>query len=379
MDKKFKKSTIAVHGRGRNALNQIPVNTKQLRDYQEGDKSKFIYTRYDNPTIMEIEGYVAELENSEDALVFSSGMGAISSAILSQVQSGDRILSGDTLYGGTLQFFQQVLPELGIDIDYFDSRTFSQANTLVSERTKALYIESPTNPNLKIVDLKQASAFAKKHGLISIIDNTFASPINQNPLDFGFDLVIHSGSKYLSGCSDLICGAAAGSRKLIREIWNYRKLLGTNLDPSASFLLLKGIKTLSVRISKQNDNALRIAEFLQNHPKINRVLYPGLPSHPQHETAKSQMRGYGGIITIQFSGDPDTAAKFVDNLEVILNTVSLGGVESMASIPVLTSQYGMTPEELIRAEVTDSMVRLSVGIEDCDDLIADILQSLDKL
>lgn len=232
---------------------------------------------------------------------------------------------------------------------------------------------------MKIVDLKQASAFAKKHGLISIIDNTFASPINQNPLDFGFDLVIHSGSKYLSGCSDLICGAAAGSRKLIREIWNYRKLLGTNLDPSASFLLLKGIKTLSVRISKQNDNALRIAEFLQNHPKINRVLYPGLPSHPQHETAKSQMRGYGGIITIQFSGDPDTAAKFVDNLEVILNTVSLGGVESMASIPVLTSQYGMTPEELIRAEVTDSMVRLSVGIEDCDDLIADILQSLDKL
>ena len=386
------KSTMAVHGKGRPVMKVQPVNppivqstnfryenTQQLKDYRAGDKSIFIYTRYDNPTVLEVEGYLSGLENAEKALIFSSGMGAISSTIFALIKKGDEILSGDTIYGGTFQFFEEVLPKFGVKVEYFDSRRFEESDKLITGTTKVLYVESPTNPNLKLTDLDEAVRFAKKHNLISIIDNTFATPIIQNPLDYGFDIVLHSGSKYLSGSSDLVCGAAVGRSVLMEKVWNYRKLLGTNLDPSACFLLLKGIKSLSVRIEKHNENALRIAEYFENYPKINRIFYPGLRSHPQHELARKQMNGFGGMINIELKGSRKEAERFVDDLKIILNTTSLGGMESMVSIPVLTSQYGMTEEQLALAEVTPSMVRLSVGIEDVNDLINDIEQALNKI
>ena len=390
--KSLGRSTVAVHGIGRPPMKLQPVNppivqstnfvyekTQQLKDYQAGDKSYYIYSRYDNPTVMEVEGHIAGLEKAEKALIFSSGMGAISSTITALVKVGDEIISGDTIYGGTFSLFRDILPKFGVKVRFFDSRGFDGAERLATERTKLLYIESPSNPNLKLTDLEKAAAFAKNHNLVSVIDSTFATAINQTPISFGIDLVIHSGSKYLSGSSDLICGAVAGSKALMGKVWTFRKLLGTNLDPSASFFLLKGIKTLSVRMEKHNENASKVAQFCEGHPRIKRVHYPGLKSHPQHELAKSQMNGFGGIVNIELKGGQAAAEKFADNLKLILNSVSLGGVESIASIPVLTSQYGMTDEELGRAEVTPSMVRISIGIEDIEDLLEDISQALEKI
>ncbi|MBD3169076.1 MAG: aminotransferase class I/II-fold pyridoxal phosphate-dependent enzyme [candidate division Zixibacteria bacterium] len=389
---KNKPATKAVHGRGRPKMEVQPVNPPiiqstnflyesigQYKRYLEGDKSVFIYSRYDNPTIMEVEGHVADLENADRALIFSSGMGAISSTIMALVKSGDTILAGDTLYGGTVYFFRDVLPRFGVETIYFDSRNFDGAEKYADSRCRILYIETPANPNLRLTDLKAAVKFAKANGLFTIIDNTFATPINQNPLDYGFDLVIHSGSKYLSGSSDLVCGAVAGSDELAQKIWDYRRLLGTNLDPSASFLLLKGIKSLGVRVERHNQNAMAVAKYFENHPKIEKVHYPGLESHPQHLLAAGQMRGFGGMVNIELKGGQESSENFVDNLKVILNTVSLGGVESIACIPVLTSQYGLSDEALREAGITPSMVRLSIGIEDEDDLVADIEQALDTL
>ncbi len=386
------KSTIAVHGLGRPKISVKPVNppiiqstnfyydsTEQMKRFHTGDKSVFVYSRYDNPTILEVEGHIAGLENTDKALIFSSGLGAVSSTVFAFVKQGDEILAGDTLYGGTFDLLKEILPNLGVKVNFFDSRNFTEAESLVNKNTKLIFLESPTNPNLKLTDFEEAADFSNRHNLISVMDNTFATPMNQNPLDYGFNLVLHSGSKYFSGNSDVICGAVAGSDELIEKIWQYRKLFGTILDPSAGFLMLKGIKTLAVRVAKHNENGLKIAEFCESHPKIEKVHYPGLPSHPQHSLAKKQMRGFGGMVTIELKGGQETAERFMDNLELILNAVSLGGVESLATMPVLTTQYGYTEEELKKAEISPSMVRLSLGIEYSDDLIADIKQALDKI
>jgi cystathionine beta-lyase/cystathionine gamma-synthase len=353
-------------------------DTAEVLKFIKGDKDLFMYTRYGNPTIQRAEEKVAALEGGEAGLVFSSGMAAITTAVLMVVKSGDEIIATRNLYGGTVHFFNDLLPGLGIKVHYVDSENVAQAEKLVNKKTKILYIESPTNPNLKIVDIRKTAQIARKHKLISMIDSTFATPFNQRPLDLGIDLAIHSGTKYLGGHADIIAGVLVGRKSLVERARRTMKILGGSADPHAAFLLLRGVKTLGLRVEKFNRNALDIARFLSHHPKVRRVFYPGLTSHPQHKMAKSQMSGFGGIVCFELKGGLKSAVKVIDSFNLILNAASLGGVESLASLPVYTSHYGFSKEELKRADVNEGMVRVSCGIEDLPDLIQDLKQALAK-
>lgn len=385
-------STIAVHG-GEEPKFPIgavaqPIyqtstfvfeSTAKVKKFQEGDPSLYLYTRYGNPTIKAAEEKIAQLEGGEEGLVFTSGMAAISTTILTLCSAGDKIIATRSLYGGTHHLFTSILPRLGIQVNYVDSETLEPFSKLIDKNTKVFYIETPTNPNLKIVDIKKVVALAKKHNLTSVIDNTFATPYNQKPIKMGIDIAIESGTKYLAGHSDLIVGAVVGKRGFIKKAGYFRKILGGSCDPLGAYLLLRGMKTLAVRVEKQNQNAFELAKFLAKHPKVKRVFYPGLPTHPQHNLAKSQMKGFGGMVTFEVSGGLAAATKVIDNFKLILNASSLGSVESLASLPVLTSHYGFTKEDLQKADVTSGMIRLSCGIEETPDLISDLKQTLNKL
>jgi len=353
-------------------------NTRELLKYIKGDKNLYLYTRYGNPTLRVAEEKIAQLEGAQAGLVFSSGMAAITSGVLTLVKSGEEIIATRNLYGGTLHFFNDLLPKLGIRVHYIDSEDVSRAEKLVNRKTKLLYIETPTNPNLKIVDIRKTVQICQKYRLTSMIDNTFATPINQRPLDLGLDVSIHSGTKYLGGHSDIIAGAMVGKKSFIQKVHQTMKALGGSADPQAAFLLLRGLKTLSVRVERQNQNALAIAKFLAGHYKVRRVFYPGLPSHPQHKLARSQMSGFGGVICLEVKGGLKSAVRTIDSFKVILNAASLGGVESLASLPVYTSHYGFSPKELKQADITEGMVRISCGIEEFEVLKEDLRQALAK-
>lgn len=348
----------------------------EFEKYLSGDPNTYIYTRYTNPTLEIAERKLARLENVEKALVFSSGMAAITSTILAFVKAGEEIVSANTLYGGTFAFMTQILPKLGIKIRFVPTTRIEEAERAVNKKTALLYLESPTNPNNYIVDLKKAAAIAKKHKLPTALDATFASPYNLNPAEFGIDVILHSATKYLGGHSDLTAGFAAGSKERMKKIEIYRRLLGGCLEPITAFLLIRGMKTLAVRVQKQNENAQKMAEFLVTHPKINRVFYLGLPSHPQHELAKSQMRGFGGVVTFEVKGGLREVKRVVNRLKLIMHATSLGGVESTVHIPVLTSHIQFSNKELKAADVSEGMIRLSCGIEDAEDLIADLRRAL---
>jgi len=385
-------STIAVHG---GEEPKFPVgavaqpiyqtstfvfkSTAKVKRFQEGDPSLYLYTRYGNPTIRAAEEKIAQLEGGEAGLVFTSGMAAISTTILTLCSTGDKILATRSLYGGTHHLFMSILPRLGIQVNYIDSETLEPFAKLVDRSTKVFYIETPTNPNLKIVDIKKVVALAKKHNLTTVIDNTFATPYNQKPIKMGIDVAIESGTKYLAGHSDLIVGTVVGKKSFIKKASYFRKILGGSCDPMGAYFLLRGMKTLALRVEKQNQNGMAIAKFLEKHPKIKRVYYPGLPSHPQHKLAASQMQGFGGMITLEVGGGLKGATKVIDSFKLILNASSLGGVQSLASLPVLTSHYGFSKEDLKKADVSTGMVRLSCGIEDTPDLISDLKQALNKL
>jgi methionine-gamma-lyase len=351
------------------------ASTAEMKRWAEGKSSAYIYTRYGNPTLTVAEEKIAALEGAEAAVVTASGMAAISSSLLSVLSAGDEVISTYQVYGGSYRLMRDVLPRLGIQVRHVEP-DLAGIEDLATPRTKALYIETPTNPTLRLVDLAKAAAFANKHRLVAMIDNTFASPALQKPIEMGFDLVMHSATKYLGGHSDIIAGAVAGSAKLIKKVRENVIYLGGSMDPETAFLLIRGMKTLGVRVEKQGQNALKVAKFLEKHPKVSRVHYPGLKSHPDHKLASRQMKGFGAMMAFDLKGGLPAARRFCDRAKIFLLAASLGGVESLVVLPIYTSHYNMSIEELKRASVEPGTVRVSVGLEDAEDLIDDLKQAL---
>jgi cystathionine beta-lyase/cystathionine gamma-synthase len=348
----------------------------EVRAYNEGKSSKFLYTRYANPTVTAVEHTIAVVEAAEAGLVLSSGQAATTTALMALCASGDEIVCSAAIYGGTLHLLSDLLPKFGIRPRFVTLEELSKPDVMISDATKLVWFESPINPTLRCVDIAAVGRACRARGVISVVDNTFASPINQQPLALGIDLVMHSATKYLNGHSDVTAGALAGPSRLIDPILEARKRLGTILDPYAAYALGRGLKTLPVRMERHNSNGMAVARWLAQDPRVHAVYYPGLEQHPDHAIAARQMRGFGGMVCLDVGGGYERAARFFDRLQVFRRAASLGGVESLCSLPVLTSQWGHTDEELKRAGVTQSMARLSVGLEDADDLIADLDQAL---
>lgn len=350
-------------------------STEELKRWAEGKSKAFIYTREGNPTLAMAERKIAALEGAEDAVVTSSGMAAISSTLLSFLGNGDEVISSAQVYGGAYRLMRDIFPRFGITARFTEA-SLDHLEALLSPKTKCLYVETPTNPTLFLVDLRKAAVFARKHHLISIVDNTFATPILQNPIDFGFDLVVHSVTKGLSGHSDIIGGVVAGKAEYIAGVRHMVACFGGCMDPDVAFLLMRGMKTLGVRVNRQCETALRVAKFLEKHPKVERVHYPGLLSHPDHQLAKKQMRGFGSMLAFDLKGGLPAARKFCDRVKVFLLAASLGGVESLVILPIYGSHFGMHADELRRAGVQPGTVRVSIGLEDAEDLIEDLQQAL---
>jgi cystathionine beta-lyase/cystathionine gamma-synthase len=352
-------------------------SAQEVRDYNEGRSGKFLYSRYANPTVLAVERKIAALEGAEAALVLSSGQAATTTALMGLLGGGDEVVCSAAIYGGTFHLIADLLPKFGITARFVSIDELRQPESILSPSTRLLWFESPINPTLRCVDIAAVAAACRTRGVLSVMDNTFASPINQQPLSLGVDVVMHSATKYLNGHSDVTAGALAGPAALMDKVLSARKLVGTVLDPYAAYALGRGVKTLAVRVERQNASALAIARAVEERGRVERVYYPGLESHPDHAIAARQMRGFGGMVCIDLGGGYDRAARFFDRLTIIKRAASLGGVESLCSLPILTSQWGHTDEELARAGVTPSMVRLSIGLEDPDDLLADINQALD--
>jgi cystathionine beta-lyase/cystathionine gamma-synthase len=385
----FRPQTRAIHSgeprrHGVNAPVTSPVvrsstftlsSADELKAWAEGKSDVFMYTRDGNPTLATAERKLAALEGAEDAVVTSAGMAAISSTLLSLLQNGDEVISTAQIYGGAYRLMRDIFPRFGITVKHVES-SLEGLEDLLSPRTKCLYVETPTNPTLYLVDLRKAAAFAKRHNLISIVDNTFATPILQNPIDFGFDLVVHSVTKGLAGHSDLLGGVAAGSKEHIACVRKTISAFGGVMDPEVAFLLMRGIKTLGVRLERQCATALRLAQYLEKHPKVSRVHYPGLKSHPDHALAKRQMRGFGSMLAFDLKGGLAAAHRFADRVQLFLLAASLGGVESLIILPIYGSHFRMNPKELERAGVQPGTVRVSVGLEDPEDLLEDLEQAL---
>jgi methionine-gamma-lyase len=349
-------------------------STAEMKEWAEGKNKAYIYTRYGNPTLTVAQKKIAALEGAEAAIVASSGMAAISSALLAALKAGDELISTAQLYGGTYRLMRDVFPNMGITVRQAGT-DLAGIESMVTPRTKVLYVETPTNPTVRLVDLEKAIAFAKKNQLVSIIDNTFATPVLQQPIAMGFDMVVHSATKALAGHSDVIAGVAAGSKEWMGRIQQMVIYLGGSMDPEVAFLLSRGIKTLALRVKRQGENAIAVAKFLEKHPKVARVHYPGLTSHPDHKLAKRQMRGFGSMLAFDLKGGLPAAHKFCDRVRLFLLAVSLGGVESLVVLPAYTSHYNMSLEELQKAQVMPGTVRVSIGIEDTEDLIEDLRQA----
>ncbi|HTZ97895.1 MAG TPA: aminotransferase class I/II-fold pyridoxal phosphate-dependent enzyme [Terriglobales bacterium] len=355
------------------------TSTFEVRDNKEQLRvtpTDTFYTRYGNPTNTVAEKAIAELEGTDRALLFSSGMNAITTSVLALLQAGDHVVAQRDIYGGATKFFGHWLPKLGIETTFVDTTEYEQHERAIRPNTKLLYLESPTNPTLRVVDLRRAVAIAKRHKLLTMIDSTFATPINCRPVEFGIDLVMHSGTKYFAGHHDVICGVVAGRGDLIELIHNTRTTLGGVMDPHAAFLLLRGIKTLAVRVQQQNKNALQVAQALSRNHAVRSVHYPFLENHPQRALAMTQMNGGGGMVSFEVEGSGDDARKLSEALNLFTLAPSLGGVDSLVSIPVLTSHAMIPAEHREKMGITEQLIRLSVGIENADDLIADLEQAL---
>jgi methionine-gamma-lyase len=351
------------------------ASTEEMKRWAEGKSKAYIYTRYGNPTLTVVEQKIAELEGAEAAVVTASGMAAISHSLLGALKCGDELISTAQLYGGTYRLMRDVFPDMGIKVHHVTT-DLAGIEELVNPRTRVLYVESPTNPTVRLVDVEKAVRFAKQHRLISIIDNTFATPVLQQPIKLGYDMVVHSATKALAGHSDVIAGVAVGSKKWMERVQHMVIYLGGSMDPGAAYLLNRGIKTLGLRVRKQGENALAVAKFLEKHPKVGSVFYPGLASHPDHKIAKKQMRGFGSMLAFDLKGGLAAARQVCDRVRLFLLAASLGGVESLVVLPAYTSHYNMNEEELTRGGVTPGMIRVSIGIEDAEDLIDDLRQAL---
>lgn len=381
--------TAAVHGARELNKKSGPVSapifqtsTFEVTDNDEQERvtgTDRYYTRWGNPTVTLAEQTLAELEGTEGALVFASGMGAITSTVLALLKAGDHIVAQRDIYGGVTKFFTEWLPKLDIATTIVDTTDYSGYERAIRPSTRMIYVESPSNPALRVIEFAKIVELAKRHSLISMVDSTFGTPVNQHPADYGFDIVMHSGTKYLSGHADLTCGVVCGRRELMRQLWETRTTLGNCMDPHAAWLLIRGLKTLAVRVERQNANAQRVAEFLERHAKVRRVYYPFLKSHPQHAIASQQMTGGGGMVTFEVEGSGEDARRASEAMRLFTLATSLGGVESLVSIPVLTSHAMISAEQREKMGVTEQMVRLSVGIENADDLIEDLERALESV
>lgn len=334
------------------------------------------YPRYFNtPNQMALSQKIAALEHAETAMIFGSGMAAVSTAILAFLQAGDHIILQQMLYGGTYHLITEQFEKFGIEYSFVDGSQPEAFEKAIRPTTRVVYIETPSNPLLTITDIKAFAEIAKRHKIISMIDNTFASPVNQNPIDFGIDIVIHSATKYMGGHSDILAGAVACSSEHMEHIFNLAKNLGGSLSDYTVWLLERSIKTMGIRVRAQNENARKMAEFLENHGDIARVYYPGLASHPDHLLAKSQMHGFGGMMSFELNEELD-ASLFQGSLKLIKSSMSLAGVESTVLSPAKTSHALLSPEERVNQGIKDGLIRFSVGIEETTDLIDDIEQAL---
>jgi cystathionine gamma-synthase len=358
-------------------------SSADLRAYQEarlwGGSDRTQYGRFANPTVTACETALAALEHGEAAILFASGMAAITTTLLSMLSSGSHLLLGDDSYRHTRDFCLEFLPKFGIETSIVPMGDFAALETAIRPNTRLLLCESPTNPYLRVLDMERLVAVARQYRLKTLIDATFATPCNQNPLDFGIDLVIHSASKYLGGHNDLLAGVLIGSAELISARRPHLLLLGGIAAPHTASQVLRGVQTLAVRMERHNHNAQRIAEFLEGHPAIRRVWYPGLASHPDHAIAKAQMRGFGGVVSFEVAGSLEETERFVDALRIPLIAASLGGTETLVEQPALMSHFEFSSAERQAVGITDSLVRLAVGLEDVDDLIADLGQALDVI
>jgi cystathionine gamma-synthase len=353
------------------------ANTQELTDHFERRIERDEYGRYGNPTQRVAEKKLAALDGAEDGLLFSSGMAAITTTLFAILSKGTHIVVTDDAYRRTRQFLNQTLQRYGVEVSTVPAGDYQRLEEAVRPNTRVIFSESPTNPYNRIVDLERLAEIAQRCRVKTIIDSTFATPVNQRPLEFGIDLVIHSATKYLGGHNDLLAGAVLGNAALIAAIRDLQAITGAVPDPFAAYLLIRGVKTLALRVARQNENAERIAAYLDDHEKVETVHYPSLASHPEHDIAKRQMSGFGGVVSFEIKGDIDSATRLVDACAIPRIAPSLGGVESLIEQPALMSFYELTTEERLQIGIKDTLVRYSVGVEDAEDLIADLARALD--
>jgi cystathionine gamma-synthase len=351
-------------------------NSKAIEDYTKKGKEHFEYGRYGNPTAKIAEARLANLEGAEDCVVFSSGMSAITTTILALVQSGDHIVITDDSYKKTLEFCQSYLKQFGIECTIVPFGNYEVLEKAIRKSTRFIFSESPTNPYLNIFDLVKIKKIAERHNVLTLIDSTFSTPVNQRPIEFGMDLILQSATKYLGGHNDILAGAVLGRKELIEKVRNLHKSMGGTIDPHCCYLLLRGLKTFPLRVHKQNESALQIARFLEGHPRIKKVYYPFLESHRHYRVAKEQMSGGGGVVSFDIRGNLNTAKRFLDALKLCYIGASLGGVETLITHPALVSYYDYTRKQRYELGITDTLFRLAVGLEDVEDLIEDLDQAL---
>jgi cystathionine beta-lyase/cystathionine gamma-synthase len=359
----------------------MPIFQSAMFEYGgESDYHDITYIRLNNtPNHLVLQQKLAALENAEAALVAGSGMAAITTALLTVLSAGDHLLAQSCLYGGTHDFVTRDLKSFGITYDFIDGNCPENWAAKLKPTTRAIYVETMSNPLLEVPDLEAVVRFAREHNLVSLIDNTFASPVNFRPPEHGFDLSLHSATKYLNGHSDIVAGVVIGRRELVERVKHRLDHFGGSLDPHACFLLHRGVKTLGVRVRFQNRSALEVARFLASHPKVARVNYPGLETHPQHERARRLFDGFGGMLSFELDGGVEAAERFIRNLRLPISAPSLGGVETLITRPATTSHSGMSPEDRRRLGITDSLIRVSIGIEATEDLLADFEQALARV
>lgn len=352
-------------------------NAKQGAQRFSGKEKGMIYSRFTNPTVDILAKRIASLEGAETAIITASGMSAITLVLLHFLNKGDHILAHKVVYGGTYEFISRILPRYGIEIDFIDFKNEKEITSKIKPNTKILYFESPTNPLLEIIDIEKIVKIGKNKKILTVFDNTFAPPPIQNPIKLGIDIVIHSLTKYIGGHSDLIGGAIIGRKKLIDDLFNKSFIFfGPTMSPFSAYLALRGLSTLEIRLKQQSKNALTIAQFLEKHPKIEKVFYPGLPSHSDYKIAKKQMTDFGGVLSFIVKGGYKNGEKLVNKVKIIHLAVSLGAVESLIEHPASMTHSELTPEERKKAGIEEGLIRLSVGLEDIDDLISDLKQAL---
>ncbi|NMF89496.1 cystathionine gamma-synthase family protein [Aromatoleum petrolei] len=348
-------------------------------DVALGRKKGHIYSRNTNPTVRPLEEKIRILDGAEEATSFSTGMAAISNTLFTLLSPGERVVAIKDTYGGSNKIFIEFLPKMKVDVCLCDTSDFAIIEAEVKKGCKVLYLETPTNPTLKVVDIERLSKVAHQHGAVVVVDNTFATPINQRPIELGADLVVYSATKFLNGHSDVMGGLVTGKKELVDRIFHYREITGATLHPHSAYMILRGMKTLELRIERHNQNAMRVATYLSQHPKVEQVYYPGLETHLNHAIAKKQMDGFGGMLSFSLKGGFDKVVTVLENLKYAHKAASLGSVGTLVGPPRTTSHVELTEQERANAGIPESLIRYSAGIENGDDLIADLEQALAKI